>query len=288
MKLAIFYGTALIILIITFIVAFLRKDLELKKRCITLIVLIHLVCLIILSGKIAFTIFMMLVAAISAAEITRRCYSSSQTIMISLLFMLALFLMNQWVAAFWVLQPLAILVYLILIGLKPRFLNNLVQCWACLILVVIPGCTSLCLLFQRDYAHIIALILLVQFNDGFSYLAGKKLGKTRFKFIQSISPGKTLEGYVGGISGILLACLLLNTVISIYPAKDMLLRSLLLFLIVFVFANMGDLAFSSFKRKLGIKDFSNILAGHGGVLDRLDSILFLAPMYLLFIAVVIR
>ena len=181
---------------------------------------------------------------------------------------------------FWYLQPLSIFLYLTLVVAKPHFLSKTFQCWVCLILVVIPGCTALTYLFHIDYVHIIALILLVQFNDGFSYLAGKKLGKTRFKFISAISPGKTIEGYFGGVLGILFVILLLNTVIPVYPAEKMLLRSILLFVIVFVFANIGDLAFSSLKRKYNVKNFSNLLAGHGGVLDRFDSLLFMAPLYL--------
>ncbi|MBT5830677.1 MAG: phosphatidate cytidylyltransferase, partial [Candidatus Latescibacteria bacterium] len=122
--------------------------------------------------------------------------------------------------------------------------------------------------------YIIMILWLLQLNDIFGLLFGKKFGKTHpFK---TISPNKSIEGYLFGGVGIAMGIFLLHTYIPVLTAW-MPYRALILFALFFVMGNTGDLLFSSLKRKLGIKDFSNILPGHGGVLDRFDNILFVAP-----------
>lgn len=117
------------------------------------------------------------------------------------------------------------------------------------------------------------LIFLVQVNDTVGYIFGKKIGKTHV--FPKISPGKTLEGYLCAGIGIIMAIILLHTYIPVLHTS--LLQDSVLLLTILVAGNLGDLLFSSLKRNLEIKDFSEILPGHGGILDRFDSILFSVP-----------
>lgn len=104
--------------------------------------------------------------------------------------------------------------------------------------------------------------------DTFAYVIGSKIGK-RF-IVKKISPKKTLEGLIGG---------LFATVVFGMLIKLMLFNGLLnIFIIGGIFAFFGDLFISYFKRKSGVKDTGNILPGHGGVLDRIDSHLFATPV----------
>jgi len=111
------------------------------------------------------------------------------------------------------------------------------------------------------------------------YFFGKKYGKK--KLSPMISPGKTLEGLVGSILfGVLVAI--------IYAAiNDIQYIPVLIFSLVIVFISLlGDLIFSKLKRMLNVKDFSKLIPGHGGLLDRLDSWIVSAPLATYFLAYV--
>ena len=117
-------------------------------------------------------------------------------------------------------------------------------------------------------------------SDTFALFVGSKIG--RHKLCPSVSPNKTVEGsIVGTIMGTTLAtvfyCLLIGN------------RSILLVigltLILSIFGQFGDLFFSSIKRNYKVKDFSNLIPGHGGILDRLDSLLFIILGFLLYIII---
>ena len=95
----------------------------------------------------------------------------------------------------------------------------------------------------------------------------------------SISPKKTVEGSIGGIIGSLLLLILFNIFVLKYNFIFIIVSGILLSIV----AQIGDLFASKIKREIGIKDFSNIIKGHGGFLDRFDSIIFVTPLvYILF------
>lgn len=120
--------------------------------------------------------------------------------------------------------------------------------------------------------------LLVWFNDTFAYLFGSKFGK--HKLFPRISPKKSWEGAIGGGLTTILAGLLLA------PCIDgiNLIHATIISGIVVLFGNFGDLIESMFKRCIEIKDSGHIMPGHGGVLDRLDSILFALPAIFVYLA----
>lgn len=123
-------------------------------------------------------------------------------------------------------------------------------------------------------------------TDTFAYFVGIFLG--RHKLCPDISPKKTIEGAIGGIVGCGLSFMLYGTVLQRFFTlpENMSVNMPLMFvlgLICSVAAQIGDLVASIIKRQYGIKDFGRLLPGHGGILDRFDSILFVAPVVYLFL-----
>jgi phosphatidate cytidylyltransferase len=127
------------------------------------------------------------------------------------------------------------------------------------------------------YEWIILLLMCVWGSDTFAYFVGKNFGKKRL--YKEISPNKTVAGAVGSVAGGIVASMLFGSLLL----KELSIPSLLLVGAALGSVTIvGDLVESMFKRDAGIKDSGNIIPGHGGVLDRIDSILFAAPtLYLL-------
>jgi phosphatidate cytidylyltransferase len=137
----------------------------------------------------------------------------------------------------------------------------------------------------KDYNPkiIIGLFILVWTNDTFAYIVGKSIGK--HKLLERISPKKTIEGFVGGIVFAVLAGFLISK-FYIQASPNFSEKSILIWitiaLIVGILGTIGDLIESKFKRIAGVKDSGKIMPGHGGILDRLDSVIFVAPFVFLF------
>ncbi|WP_166926411.1 phosphatidate cytidylyltransferase [Flavobacterium poyangense] len=130
---------------------------------------------------------------------------------------------------------------------------------------------------------IIGLFVLIWTNDTFAYLVGKSMGK--HKLFERVSPKKTIEGFLGGVVFAAFAGFLISK-LYIQPSPAFSNKSILIWtiiaLIVSVFGTIGDLIESKFKRIAGVKDSGSIMPGHGGILDRLDSVIFVAPFIFLF------
>ncbi|MDY0986561.1 phosphatidate cytidylyltransferase [Flavobacterium sp. CFBP9031] len=130
---------------------------------------------------------------------------------------------------------------------------------------------------------IIGLFVLIWTNDTFAYLVGKSMGK--HKLFERVSPKKTIEGFLGGVVFAAFAGFLISK-LYIQPKPEFSNTSILIWtiiaLIVSIFGTIGDLIESKFKRIAGIKDSGSIMPGHGGILDRLDSVIFVAPIIFLF------
>lgn len=130
---------------------------------------------------------------------------------------------------------------------------------------------------------IIGLFILVWTNDTFAYIVGKSIGRT--KLFERISPKKTVEGFLGGIVFAVLAGYMISRY-YIKASPEHSDRSILIWtsiaVIVGIVGTIGDLIESKFKRIAGVKDSGSIMPGHGGILDRLDSVIFVAPIIFLF------
>jgi phosphatidate cytidylyltransferase len=123
---------------------------------------------------------------------------------------------------------------------------------------------------------IISIFILIWTNDTFAYIVGKSIGKN--KLLEKISPKKTIEGFLGGIFFSVIASYL----ISKFYTEGSLFIWIIIAIIVSVLGTLGDLIESKFKRIAGVKDSGSLMPGHGGILDRLDSIIFVAPFVYLF------
>lgn len=124
---------------------------------------------------------------------------------------------------------------------------------------------------------LIGIFIIIWTNDSFAYLVGKSLGKN--KLFEKISPKKTIEGFIGG----LLFALISGVLINIFLEKTLsVYQWVIIALIVSVLGTIGDLVQSKFKRIAGVKDSGNIMPGHGGIYDRLDSVIFVIPFVYLF------
>ena len=121
-------------------------------------------------------------------------------------------------------------------------------------------------------------IFLTWTTDVGAYAFGRMFG--RKKLIPSVSPGKTVEGAVGGLGLTIVICLLyVRFILMPYAQLGLTIQGAVLFaIVVSVAAQTGDLAESLLKREAGVKDSSSILPGHGGILDRFDGILFVMPI----------
>ncbi|TNJ45737.1 phosphatidate cytidylyltransferase [Tamlana fucoidanivorans] len=135
--------------------------------------------------------------------------------------------------------------------------------------------------YYKDYNPNILLgsFILVWVNDSFAYLVGKNFGKQ--KLFEIISPKKTVEGFLGGLFFSCIASYFIATFTETLNSTNWLILSI----IISVFGTLGDLIESKFKRQAGVKDSGVIMPGHGGLLDRLDSIIFAAPFVYLFLRI---
>jgi len=128
----------------------------------------------------------------------------------------------------------------------------------------------------NDLALFLMIVLVIFGTDTGAYLIGSKIGK--HKLAPGLSPNKTIEGSIGGIvTSFVLALIYLNFFSFMYSDGAMLLVAIILS----ISGQFGDLLESSFKRHFGVKDTGKILPGHGGILDRFDSLLFTLTMALI-------
>ena len=118
---------------------------------------------------------------------------------------------------------------------------------------------------------IIGVLILIWTNDTFAYICGKWLG--RHKLYEKISPKKTIEGFAGGVLFAIIASFLLAHYFDVFSRPVWMITAI----ITSCMGTIGDLVESKYKRQAQVKDSGSIMPGHGGILDRLDSVIFAAP-----------
>jgi phosphatidate cytidylyltransferase len=142
------------------------------------------------------------------------------------------------------------------------------------ILVLLPAWLALVRLHALSPQLLLFVLLLVVAADVGAYFAGRRFGK--HKLAPRVSPGKTWEGVAGGLAGAMILAAAGSAWFHLETASFVALCA-----VVFVASVVGDLTESMFKRHAGLKDSGNLLPGHGGVMDRIDSITAAAPVFLL-------
>jgi len=134
---------------------------------------------------------------------------------------------------------------------------------------------------DKGYLYIWLIFIGAWATDTFAYFTGVTIGKT--KILPKISPKKSLEGCIGGVIGCIVTMTLFGR--AFYSELGIpIIHFAVLGLICGIISQIGDWSASAVKRAVGIKDYGNIMPGHGGVLDRLDSILFTAPTVYFYIS----
>lgn len=121
--------------------------------------------------------------------------------------------------------------------------------------------------------------------DTAAYYSGKYLGKR--KLCPEVSPKKTIAGSIGGLLGSALGCGVFGIIVSSYVSEVQVIHFFLIGTLCGIMGQFGDLVASSIKRYVGIKDYSNLIPGHGGILDRFDSILFNAVVVFYYLTFVV-
>lgn len=267
-----------------------------KQRVITgvisAVIFIGVLCLM---NTIVFPIFVAALSVIAVWEIEKAVGLKNMLIMVlSLLLSASIpfivhFRADIPVAAFGGVYVVLTLIFMLLEFEKTKFEQAITAIFAS---VCVPYSFSLMILFRDINEHIegytkidgIYLLLFAFFagwmTDIFAYFVGSKLGK--HKLCPKISPKKSVEGAIGGVVGaILLNVLLLFVFKKFFFTEESALSYIaviFLSIILSVVSMFGDLAASTIKRNFGIKDFGKLLPGHGGIMDRFDSVLFVMPV----------
>jgi phosphatidate cytidylyltransferase len=266
------------------------------KRIITAIVAFPLLCLLIIKGTIfLFTLFIGIVSLIALFEYYRIVFNDQEQAVFSPIPIWSalcglLIIGASYIQSFQLITGLLVLNFIgAAILSMPQYKNgpeilNVVE-KEIQAVIYIPLSLSLMVLLRNDpqgVAWIFLLLFIVFAGDIGAFYSGKFFG--RHKLSPSISPGKTIEGSVGGM---------IFSVIVGYIFMRLFLPHLntpmifLLFIVVNMSAQTGDLFESQLKRTGKIKDSGNILPGHGGILDRIDALLFAAPVAYFFKAFVL-
>lgn len=176
--------------------------------------------------------------------------------------------------------------FLFLIAIVNENFNVEDSCFILAISIMLSvACKGFVEIYETGFAQVMYLLIACFTTDTFAYFTGYYLGKT--PFCKRISPNKTLEGAIGGyISGFFA-----SFIFAYFFVEMAWHRVLIVSLTLPAIAQVGDLAFSAIKRYYNVKDFGNIFPGHGGILDRIDSLVFcticLYALFLFFFPVII-
>lgn len=254
-----------------------------KQRVITAVIALIIFLPLLYLGGLPFDILVTLMGIVAMSEfvIMKKKLLVSFEAIISFLLMLSILLPVFW-AGFWTqdtlggsfyLLALVMLVYTVIS--KNRFSFDDAGVLLLGGLYAGLGFRFMMLARAESLWMMLYALLIVWVTDSGAYLIGRKIGKN--KLAPHISPNKTWEGSIGGsLSAVVIVGAYLYFVQAAFPYS---FSTMLLWTLVFsVGGQLGDLIESAFKRHYGVKDSGKILPGHGGILDRFDSLLFVLPL----------
>ena len=260
------------------------------KRWITGIVAVPIIYLLVVSGELPFLLLIMTASVLTLWEYNRAVFPADGSLALRLIPLLGLLgapaIVLTVSRAGLTHVPLILAVDLVLVAFLtlPVFKTDpqapLLVAKQVLGLVYIPLFLSFLILIRTDddgTRWIFMLLCIVAAGDTGAYYTGKSIG--RHKLCPWVSPKKTIEGSLGGLAANVLMALMFKLTLLQHLA---LLPCVMFALVIGACGQVGDLFASEFKRAAGIKDSGTLLPGHGGFLDRLDALLFAAPLaYLL-------
>lgn len=257
-----------------------------KERVISAIFMFIIIIPIIILGSWPFYIFTLILGIIATHELLNLNKKIPSFVkIITYLFISLIIFSNINSKSFFISFDLKSLIFLLLVYLSLLVLVNNQETYNYKDAFYLIGIVLFLGISFNNFIHIrnigmnllIYLLLITIGTDSFALFIGKVFGKN--KLAPLISPNKTIEGAVGGsVVGTIVASLFYIFIIQEYHSIYLVITSTFVLTLV---GQIGDLIKSSIKRHEGIKDFSNLIPGHGGVLDRVDSIIFVMMAYIL-------
>ncbi len=263
------------------------------KRIVSAIVLVLIFVPFIIVGELPFTIFMSVLSILGLYELLRVRETKKKFPLVLKIFAYLLTcyfcLYNTSSIEFINKFDYRVMAGIIFLFISPMvFINdnekyNLNDALFLIGSVLFIGLSFNLIIITRNYdiTYIIYLLLITTITDTFALFTGSLIGK--HKLCPKISPKKTVEGLIGGtIMGTFVATVFYNTIIS---SSVPLVTVIMLTFVLCLVGQLGDLVFSSIKRYYDVKDFSEIIPGHGGILDRFDSLIFVVLAFTILIEI---
>lgn len=248
-----------------------------KKRLIGAFIVLSVLITSLILGDNVFAIVISIIALLGLKELIDIKYKNRNIIFIKILtyILLGLFMFNNLVLKFdnkIVICASLILLILPIIFYDDKDKYNINDCLYLFGIIFFLGYAFLNIIEIRNISIVkcIYIFVIAFITDTYAYISGMLIGKHRFT---DISPKKTIEGcLIGGIMGSFIGSMFYYSLVG-----DLSIIKTIIMSIVLVFlSETGDLIFSSIKRYFGKKDYSNIIPGHGGILDRFDSVVFVS------------
>ncbi|WP_077617848.1 phosphatidate cytidylyltransferase [Bacillus sinesaloumensis] len=254
-----------------------------KQRIITAIVAAAVFLPIVIIGGIPFTILVYLMGAIATFELLRMKNIKIASIpgIISILLLWVILIPSKYNEVFTTLKftkiEIVLLIVLFILTYTVISKNSFSFDDAGLVILAAMyigfGFYYMIEIRAMELAYIFYAFVVIWTTDSGAYFVGRKLGKN--KLWPEISPNKTIEGFVGGILTAIVFAFIFNMITHLF---DSFISLFFVTLVVSVFGQIGDLVESALKRHYKVKDSGTILPGHGGILDRFDSMLFILPI----------
>lgn len=257
-----------------------------KKRVISAIFLIAICLIFYFLGGVYFVGFSAFLAVLGYKELTDLHKYPRLILILGLISLIYFIVVNStFTISIQVASLLVPIVLLLIPTLIPEFENKYKMSDAFHLLggiyLLAFSFTALNILFLKSRYYLLFLVLMVTLNDTAAFMIGSKFGKTK---ISKISPKKSLEGLIAGnITAIIVG---LITYFILLQDKFTFINALIIVVAISIATPIGDLLFSKIKRENDIKDFSNLIPGHGGILDRMDSLLFSGLVFYLIISII--
>jgi phosphatidate cytidylyltransferase len=263
-----------------------------KQRIITAIIAAAVFLPIVIFGGVPFTILVYLMGAIAIFELLRMKQINIASIpgVISIILLWVILVPSQYNNLFETLQitKIEIVLLIVLFILTYTVISKNSFSFDDAGLVILSalyigfGFYYMIEIRAMGLAYIFYAFVVIWTTDSGAYFVGRKLGKN--KLWPEISPNKTIEGFVGGIVTAIVFAFIFNMITDLF---DSFLSLIIVTLFVSVFGQIGDLVESALKRHYNVKDSGTLLPGHGGILDRFDSMIFILPI-LYFLSAIIQ